>query len=133
MSIILIDIDHFKVVNDTHGHVTGDHVLIGVCRTVQKILRKSDAFGRLGGEEFAVLLPETSLQQAHGLAERIRTEVEQTPLAENQRVTLSLGVPMFMPQKEVLQDVIRRADSALYQAKTNGRNRTVLSQSTPAA
>lgn len=133
MSIILIDIDHFKLVNDTHGHVTGDNVLIGVCRTVQNILRKSDAFGRLGGEEFAVLLPETNLPQAHGLAERIRTEVEQTPIAENLRVTLSLGVTMFMPQKEVLQDVIRRADSALYQAKSDGRNRTVLSQLNPAA
>jgi diguanylate cyclase (GGDEF)-like protein len=128
VSMIMIDIDHFKRVNDTYGHATGDHVITSVCHAVQKMLRKSDGFGRLGGEEFAILLPGTSLENAHILAERIRQHVELTKMTEELHVTLSLGVTRFMAHSELLQDVMHRADAALYQAKAMGRNRTVLSQ-----
>jgi len=126
MSVILIDIDHFKRVNDTYGHAAGDRVLVAVCGTVQSMLRKSDAFGRIGGEEFAVLLPETCVGDAYSLAERIRIGVGLTRVRDDVQVTLSLGVTMFDVQHEAMHEVMSRADSALYQAKSGGRNRTVV-------
>lgn len=127
MSVVLMDIDHFKQVNDTYGHATGDLVLISVCTTVQSMLRKSDAFGRIGGEEFALLLPETCEGDAHSLAERIRIGVSITRVRHNLQVTLSLGVTKFDVQREMMHEAMSRADAALYHAKSSGRNRTVLS------
>lgn len=126
LSVILIDIDHFKQVNDTYGHAAGDLVLKGVCTAVQGMLRKSDSFGRIGGEEFALLLPETCLVDAHCLAERIRNGVAVTQMGHNLQVTLSLGVTKFDVQREKMHEVISRADAALYRAKVGGRNRTEL-------
>jgi diguanylate cyclase (GGDEF)-like protein len=126
LSMILIDIDHFKKVNDTYGHAAGDAVLIGVCDTVQALLRNSDALGRIGGEEFAILLPETGITSAHTLAERIRNGVAETKMMGGLEVTLSLGVTTFSTEYDRPQDAMRRADTALYQAKSEGRNRTVL-------
>lgn len=121
-SVIFIDIDHFKDINDTHGHATGDEVLKGVVGIVSSALRAGDRLGRWGGEEFLVFLPGTGLDGARALAERLRASIEEgggrTPVA----VTASLGVAGHR-NDESLDQLIHRADQALYQAKNEGRNR----------
>jgi diguanylate cyclase (GGDEF)-like protein len=118
----MLDIDHFKRVNDSHGHLTGDTVLVAFADTVAGAIRPTDVFARLGGEEFAVLLPETSLAEASEIAERLRVQVAamrvSTPQGEL-TITVSLGCAAAAPR----QDLLRAADVALYIAKQNGRNR----------
>ena len=126
LAVILLDIDHFKNINDTYGHAAGDAVLVRVCATVQQLLRKNDAFGRIGGEEFAILLPDTALGPALLVAERIRLSVAAMVSLDNMQVTLSAGITTLAAATETPQEAMRRADQALYRAKTTGRNRSVL-------
>ena len=125
--ILMIDLDHFKRVNDTYGHEAGDEVLRTVSRTFSERLRSSDAIGRFGGEEFVVLLPETDLAGASALAERLRKAVAdlkiQLPGGQTVGVTASFGVSVLQPEDPTYEAVLRRADQALYRSKQAGRNR----------
>jgi diguanylate cyclase (GGDEF)-like protein len=124
-SLILIDIDHFKRVNDSCGHAAGDAVLAAFARHVRPLLRQGDFPGRHGGEEFILVLPMTDLQAALQLAERVRGElaaIELPELPQDCRVTASFGVAQLAPG-ESLDDWLARADRALYRAKESGRNR----------
>ncbi len=128
-SVIMCDIDHFKTVNDTYGHPTGDMVLKTVSRLLQSEARKTDAVGRLGGEEFAIVMEETDSRAAKQTAERIRERVQkEVMLCElgKLQVTLSLGIATFPDDGNSLDLLISRADEALYRAKHGGRNRTVV-------
>lgn len=124
---LLMDIDHFKHVNDTHGHEAGDRVLTQVAAVCGMQLREVDGFGRWGGEEFIALLPETGLEGAVIAAERIREAVESLAVVSEAGVpvpvTLSVGVAVWWPEDEHLESLLRRADTALYKAKHDGRNR----------
>lgn len=128
-ALFILDIDHFKAVNDTWGHPAGDVVLQNVARIIQNSLRKGDHTGRLGGEEFAVLLPSASGDEALMLAERIRRQLEEaiieTPEASI-AVTISIGVALLYGHS--IDSVQEAADKALYQAKHNGRNQVSLAQ-----
>ena len=123
-SIIMFDIDYFKKVNDSYGHNAGDEVLKRVSACVANLIRTTDKVGRWGGEEFLVLVPETPLEEAMILAERIRKAVEATRYAIAAPVTVSLGVAQF-EANESGEGFVKRADTALYQAKEGGRNRAV--------
>lgn len=127
LSVLMIDVDFFKSVNDSHGHALGDEVLRKVVEACRGSLREVDLFGRQGGEEFAALLPETALAGAQGLAERLRRAVAETviPLAggDDVRVTVSLGVAQRLAHESTLDHLLSRADQALYRAKQSGRNR----------
>jgi diguanylate cyclase (GGDEF)-like protein len=131
-AIILFDIDHFKRINDTYGHQTGDQVLLHVTNTVKTHLRNSDIFARYGGEEFAIALPENDAEQAGFTAEKLRRAVETTAIVHGQeeiKVTISLGTASFGPAEAATgssRDLIDRADTALYEAKNTGRNRVVV-------
>ena len=129
-SLVLVDIDHFKKVNDTYGHLTGDHVLVGVAETMRRALRQYDAAFRYGGEELAMLLPETDVDGAAKLAERVRSRIaNRTFKAEDGRkltVTASFGVAMRQPDMSTPEQIIEAADGALYAAKERGRNRVVV-------
>ena len=128
MTIILIDIDHFKKVNDQYGHLTGDDVLRHIAKVVAGILRSSDVFGRYGGEEFCAFLPNTTESDAIGLAERIRTGVEASPLKLERgaiKTTISIGVADSVRAGYDFKGLVASADSALYGAKNSGRNQVV--------
>lgn len=128
-SVIMLDIDDFKFVNDTHGHETGDRVIVGVARAASAELRSGiDTIGRIGGEEFAILLPQTDLDNARTCAERIRRVVGERDFdadGHRFRVTVSLGVTVFGPADQAFPDLLNRADRALYMAKELGRDRVV--------
>ena len=127
-SILLIDIDYFKKVNDVHGHLVGDDVLVEVAQLLQHALRDSDLIGRYGGEEFLALLPMTNLLEAQILAERLREQVENSEEIKRQHgfgVTVSIGVAQITDH-DTQKQLIQRADEALYKAKAAGRNRVVL-------
>ncbi len=122
---MMVDIDFFKKVNDTYGHASGDAVLRTVASIIKEHLRESDIPSRYGGEEFAVLLPYTHIEEAKIVGERLRKAVEMTPIPidkKNINVTISMGLAEFSPQ-ETGDDLFKRADSALYEAKESGRNR----------
>jgi diguanylate cyclase (GGDEF)-like protein len=126
LSLILFDIDYFKRVNDTHGHLAGDHVLRLVAAAIRPRLRREDIFARTGGEEFGILLPEIPLEGARATAEKVRRIVEASPLPIEQLVvpcTVSLGVARTTEADAVPQDLYKRADERLYEAKEGGRNR----------
>lgn len=126
LSVVMLDVDHFKRVNDTYGHMVGDQVLCAVAETCRTTLRGTDIIGRYGGEEFAILLPDTSLENARHIAERLRATLAQTPIvAENTTlaITASLGVAALHPTEPLSIDaLVDRADQALYAAKELGRN-----------
>lgn len=128
LSLIMLDIDHFKQINDREGHIEGDRVLVRLARCISKIKRAGDLFGRIGGEEFLALLPETPLSGAKELAERYRRQVEASIRTGQSAypVTISLGVAELTAEDDSLEKVIDRADQALYQAKEQGRNRVVV-------
>lgn len=135
-SLVLLDIDHFKRVNDEHGHLTGDVVLIEVARSIQRAVRDTDLVARHGGEEFAVLLPRTQLAGALTVAERVRAELHRLqPLPESGlRITASLGIagyPNLQPTGPV--PLFEAADSALYRAKREGRDRICLHTAGPSS
>ncbi len=128
-SLLLIDIDHFKAVNDTHGHLVGDQVLRDVVLRLKENLRQSDVLARYGGEEFIVLMPETNAIQAWYGAERLRRVVGDRPFTigkDNLAVTISVGVTSWLPCLSLppLESLVDQADQALYRAKQNGRDRT---------
>lgn len=126
--VLAIDIDHFKAVNDTHGHAVGDTVLQRVGRECQRTLRKLDLMGRIGGEEFTGLLPETAEPAARQVAERLRAGVESLNLDDivpGLRVTISVGVAQMREADPDFAGVLARADAAMYRAKQGGRNRVV--------
>ena len=128
MTVILIDIDHFKKVNDKYGHLTGDDVLRHIAKVVAGILRSSDVFGRYGGEEFCAFLPNTTESDAIGLAERIRAGVEASPLKLERgpiKTTISIGVADSVRAGYDFKGLIAAADGALYSAKNGGRNQVV--------
>ena len=127
---MMIDIDFFKKVNDTYGHASGDAVLRGVASIIKQVLRESDIPSRYGGEEFAILLPYTKIEEAMIVGERLRSTVENTPItldsenidSESINVTISMGIAEFNPA-ETGEELFARADKALYDAKESGRNR----------
>jgi diguanylate cyclase (GGDEF)-like protein len=125
LALAMIDIDHFKIVNDTFGHEVGDRaikILVDVC---QPNLRSIDHFGRLGGEEFVCILPETDLAEALTCAERMRTSVENVGLETRDgpfTFTISIGVAVLGPSQEDFPSLLKSADDALYRAKKGGRN-----------
>lgn len=128
MSVLLIDMDHFKKVNDKHGHLFGDDVLRHLTKVVAEILRSGDVLGRYGGEEFCVFLPNTSENDAEGLAERIRIGIEESLHTINQKNikgTVSIGVADSIRAGYDFKGIVAAADSALYAAKNGGRNRVV--------
>lgn len=122
VSILLIDIDFFKSVNDLHGHVTGDRLLKEFAALVRTLQRDTDLFGRWGGEEFIVVLPSSDAAAAAVMAERIRHETASATFADGLRITISIGLAEYLPG-ETLEQWIGRADAALYTAKNTGRNR----------
>ena len=133
IALLEMDIDHFKLVNDRYGHQAGDDVLIGLVRSTNAILRTGDSLGRIGGEEFLILLPETNLDQAKEVAERLRISVSDTSYSsvENQsiKITISIGISIYDPNLQshkdknlLVRQSIYEADMAMYQAKEAGRN-----------
>jgi diguanylate cyclase (GGDEF)-like protein len=133
LALLMLDIDHFKRINDTYGHAAGDAALVEISRLVGKRLRQQDTFGRYGGEEFCILLPDTEEQGALTLAEALRQAVEATPLSIEQAqvaVTISIGVGVChagcLGCADDFSRLLNDADRALYQSKAQGRNRTVL-------
>jgi two-component system cell cycle response regulator len=127
LAMLLLDLDHFKLVNDTYGHLAGDDVLFGVATLLQRAVRSVDLVARYGGEEFVIVLPETGKQGAIAFAERIRDKVatHRYVIAGGQEihVTASIGVATYpSPQLDSVEDLFRAADAALYRAKGSGRN-----------
>lgn len=134
-SVIMADLDHLRDINNTYGHLAGDQVLKAVAAAMQRSVRENDPVGRFGGEEFSVLLQNTSSAIAARVAERIRRDVEATNVAvddfpEPLRVTMSLGVATFPEHCSDPDDLLRCADVAVYRSKTDGRNRTTVAEST---
>jgi len=129
LSLIMLDVDHFKAVNDSYGHEVGDEVLVSLSQVCRQVLRQVDLFGRVGGEEFMALLPETGLEAAAMVAERLRIALAAHAVSASKqelRVTISLGVAQLSPETR-LSDLMRLADDAMYRAKQNGRNRVEIS------
>jgi len=125
-SVLFIDLDHFKSINDTHGHAAGDIVLKSVADCLSGSLRSSDVLGRVGGEEFSVFLPNTDVEGAAALAESIRTNIEMLPLLVGEqalRITASIGVARCHQSHQTILDIQKQADQAMYRAKAEGRNR----------
>ena len=130
---VMLDVDHFKKVNDTHGHQAGDHVLREIVKRISGQIRTSDVAARYGGEEFAVLMPATRGVEAHKLAERIRNAVSATPMevtsGQALTVTVSIGIAEIIPPRSATdhtalgEGLLSAADVALYQAKADGRDR----------
>ena len=136
-ALLEMDIDHFKNVNDQYGHDVGDEVLIGLVRNAKDVMRKIDSVGRIGGEEFLILLPETGVEEAMLAAERLRSHIANTTDLSydirDLKITISIGVTVFHPQDslrmqkgEVLAEIIKQADIAMYEAKNTGRNRVAI-------
>ena len=123
LSIMMLDLDHFKAVNDRHGHQAGDRALIRAAESFKQLLRKTDFIGRIGGEEFLVILPDTDINNAFELAERVRQALQQhiTDNPSEPACTVSIGVAQCRAGDN-LYSLIQRADETLYQAKSNGRN-----------
>jgi diguanylate cyclase (GGDEF)-like protein len=125
LSLVMADLDHFKMVNDRYGHQVGDQVLIEFAKLLQDNCREEDLPVRYGGEEFCVLLVAADAEQAYGQAERMRAQLENITIGEQQlKITASFGLATLMPD-ESLDDLLKRADDALYQAKYSGRNRVI--------
>ena len=134
ISVVMLDIDHFKLVNDTYGHQVGDEVIVKLAELIRQNQRESDVSCRYGGEEFVLLLPETKASEAYEVAERLRKQVEAVsmdlPLGEKLHFTISLGVACTVPSRgEDIEFVLKLADEALYQAKTSGRNQVCMAES----
>jgi diguanylate cyclase (GGDEF)-like protein len=140
LAVAIADLDHFKAVNDTYGHLTGDAVLAGIARGMLGLLRDYDITGRFGGEEFVILLPQTGAAEAARIAERLRAKLAEIIIPVNAgtaaesplQVTVSIGVATLDGSRRDLDDMLAAADAALYEAKNSGRNRVcVLADSAP--
>lgn len=129
LTLCMLDVDHFKHVNDSYGHAAGDEVLKFIAEKCMESLREPDSIGRLGGEEFAICLPETSADEAQAVAKRCHKAIEDASIdvgdGESVQVTVSIGLAQWS-EGETLDDVLRRADRALYKAKEAGRNKVVI-------
>ncbi|KAF0241434.1 MAG: FHA domain-containing [Planctomycetota bacterium] len=126
LSVAMIDIDHFKKVNDRYGHFTGDAVLRDICGRFRASIRADEVFARYGGEEFVLVLPEATLEQAREMAERLRALASAKPVSVNAAqipVTVSLGLAFTQGEEVTAEELIARADKKLYDAKTTGRNK----------
>jgi diguanylate cyclase (GGDEF)-like protein len=133
IAVLMADVDHFKLVNDTHGHLVGDAVLQGIAQRVGELTRAYDFAGRYGGEEFVIALPGCSLEDAVKRAEEFRIAIANTPvltISGPLQVTCSFGVAIFFNNTPV-EELIHRADEALYYAKRSGRNRVHACPQTP--
>ncbi len=119
MAVLMLDLDHFKAVNDNFGHQAGDKVLVNFVNMVNGLLRQNDRLGRFGGEEFILLLPETSLEQALSVADRIRQQAESSA---KPACTVSIGVAANQGEADAVDAMLSRADAAMYRAKAKGRN-----------
>jgi diguanylate cyclase (GGDEF)-like protein len=129
-SLLMIDIDHFKMVNDRFGHLAGDEILSQFAQASLEQMRSVDQLARFGGEEFAAILPHTQLPEAENIAERLRNAIQETikmPNGEVGAITTSIGIGEMTEGDMSEEDILRRADEALYLAKTGGRNRVVVS------
>ncbi|WP_237106673.1 GGDEF domain-containing protein [Nonomuraea sp. MG754425] len=129
LALLIVDIDHFKRVNDAHGHLVGDQVLVGVAATLRGQLREYDVVGRFGGEEFVVLLPGADIDEARRVAERLRVRVGHMTIPVDEtlvRVTISVGVALMSVHGDDLIDLLAAADLALYRAKELGRDRVCI-------
>jgi diguanylate cyclase (GGDEF)-like protein len=129
LALLMVDIDHFKRINDTYGHPAGDHALRLLARTLRESTRKADCVGRLGGEEFAILLPGATSAVAQGIAERICEQVARIAVIHGDRrfgFTVSIGLASLGDDDAKPEDLLARADAALYRAKRSGRNRVVI-------
>ena len=125
LAFLMIDADHFKKVNDQHGHLAGDQVLKEIANIIQENVREIDIVGRFGGEEFCVVLPDTDLEGARVVAERIRKSAEKKLIKaydSTLRVTLSIGLAVYPSDGKLLEELMDKADWALYRAKSQGRN-----------
>jgi diguanylate cyclase (GGDEF)-like protein len=125
LCLIMLDLDHFKALNDNYGHQGGDMVLVEFAKIVKPLLRDSDIFGRYGGEEFAIILPETDMKGAKDVAERIRLAIFKAVFHYKEqaiRISTSVGVAMLKRESERYEELIHDADVAMYQAKSSGRN-----------
>lgn len=125
MSLIFLDLDHFKAVNDEFGHFAGDEILVSVTELLNRRLRQSDSLYRWGGEEFVVLAPQTDQSSVVQLAEDLRQTIAESEMDEHHRVTASLGVATLQPDED-LESLVKRADQKLYEAKAQGRDRVVV-------
>ena len=125
MAVLMIDLDHFKAVNDQHGHPAGDEVLRGVAEAVRESLRQHDIPGRYGGEEFGVLLPGSDAASAEAIAERVRRKIEWASFAGELKITASIGCAAIHANDLFPASLVARADRALYEAKAAGRNRAM--------
>jgi two-component system, cell cycle response regulator len=126
LSLVMMDIDHFKQINDQHGHLAGDYVLKQLASTVRTKIRREDVFARYGGEEFSIILPEIDLKGAKLFAEKVRQMISKQHFVFDKThipVTVSVGVAILQPQHREAGDLVRAADEKLYEAKTSGRNR----------
>jgi diguanylate cyclase (GGDEF)-like protein/hemerythrin-like metal-binding protein len=136
LGVLMLDLDHFKDVNDTYGHAAGDRVLQRFATVVRECLRGSDVFGRLGGEEFCILLPDTAIEGTMHVAERIRATFGEVPVdtgTAKVRCTVSIGATVYDERVDELGALIARADNALYEAKHQGRDRVVAATATERA
>jgi diguanylate cyclase (GGDEF)-like protein len=125
LSLIMVDVDHFKTINDRFGHATGDHVLVNLARSLEAVMRQGDLLARVGGDEMAMILGDCPPSQAVDVAERMRRAIDEaSPLAQRHGTTLSIGVAGLSPGCTE-NDLLRHADQALYRAKADGRNRVV--------
>jgi diguanylate cyclase (GGDEF)-like protein len=125
LSLVLYEVDNFKIINDTHGHQIGDKVLVQLCRFVPSLLRNTDLLARWGGEEFVILTPGSDGEMAYQTAEKLRNAIEQVKFDEIGTVRCSFGVAQYV-YEDTAETLISRADNALYRAKLNGRNRVEL-------
>jgi diguanylate cyclase (GGDEF)-like protein len=128
LGLLIMDLDHFKSVNDNHGHPVGDRALQAFAQVCRQSVRHDDLVGRMGGEEFAMLIPDVERNRAIDLAENLRRRVEQSPIqVEGQALslTVSIGLALSSPDEPEFSDLLKRADHALYEAKNTGRNRLV--------
>jgi two-component system, cell cycle response regulator len=128
LSLLMFDIDHFKKINDVHGHLAGDYVLKELARLVHGRIRRDEIFARYGGEEFSIVLPETSIDGSRQLAEGIRAKTEATEFVfqgEHISLTVSIGIAELSEEEKTSVDFIKLADMRLYEAKRNGRNRVI--------
>ncbi len=133
LAIMILDLDHFKRINDAHGHEVGDHALLETVRRMREAMRAEDLVGRLGGEEFVAVMPEMDLAGAFAAAERLRRSFSDRPMFINSGserleivVTVSIGITVLEQGDQLFSHLLRRADQAMYAAKAGGRNLVVL-------
>ena len=123
----MVDADHFKKINDQYGHTIGDKVLKRMAAVLKNMVDNSGMVARFGGEEFTVLLPNTDVENAQKMAEILREHIEKTEMADGLYITASFGVAMYSADDDHYEQVLNRADAALYKAKETGRNKVVFS------